>query len=161
MAKQGIIKSIFYLVLSLLIIILGFASISFFLIQSWSPEKHFQLSQAYYQQGHEEKAKRELTLGKKLYQVFSFLDFDKKMVQSLVQTEKIVFQKEEIEKEIKNLEEELKNKPFSQDILLKLSLDYFKLYEQEKALYYFQKASYLDPNGELVKSVGEIIRRTN
>ena len=66
-------------------------------------------------------------------------------------------QKAIIELEIESSEKILQEKPSYGDILLKLSLLNYQIYENEKAKSYWEKADYLDPNNVEVQQVGKII----
>lgn len=71
--------------------------------------------------------------------------------------EKSVNQKLIIEKEIYSWEKILETKPEYRDVLLKLSLLNWQLYQTDQAKIYWEKASYLDPNNREVQEVGKII----
>lgn len=66
-------------------------------------------------------------------------------------------QKAVIEQEISSWEKILQDKPSYGDVLLRLSLLNYQIYENEKAKAYWEKADYLDPNKEEVQQVGKII----
>ena len=66
-------------------------------------------------------------------------------------------QKAVIIQEIESWEKILQEKPEFRDILLRLSLLNYQIYENEKAKSYWEKANYLDPNNKEVQRVGKII----
>jgi len=66
-------------------------------------------------------------------------------------------QKTIIEQEVSSWEKILETKPEYRDILLRLALLNWKIYNNDKAKEYWEKASYLDPNNAEVQKVGEII----
>lgn len=66
-------------------------------------------------------------------------------------------QKAVIEQEISSWEKILQEEPSYRDVLLRLSLLNYQIYENEKAKAYWEKANYLDPNNADVQKVGEII----
>lgn len=66
-------------------------------------------------------------------------------------------QKAIIEQEISSWEKILETKPEYRDVLLRLALLNWKIYNYDKAKEYWEKADYLDPNNAEVQKVGEII----
>lgn len=66
-------------------------------------------------------------------------------------------QKAIIEQEISLWEEILEAKPEYRDVLLRLALFNWKIYNYDKAKKYWEKADYLDPNNAEVQKIGEII----
>jgi len=71
--------------------------------------------------------------------------------------EEALRQKTIIEREIESWEKVLEEKPGYRDILLRLSLLNYQIYENEKAKSYWEKADYLDPNNVEVQKAGKII----
>jgi len=59
--------------------------------------------------------------------------------------------------EIESWEKVLETKPEYRDILLRLALLNWKIYNNDKAKEYWEKANYLDPNRAEVQEVGKII----
>lgn len=118
----------------------------------WSTKAHSQMALAWFENGNEEKALEELNLAKKL-----FLFQSPKVKDSLSKAEKVVNSPSQIRQEIKSWEKVLDEKPSYKDVLLRLSLLNFKIYEVEKANFYWQKAEYLDPNNKEVQKVGKVI----
>jgi tetratricopeptide (TPR) repeat protein len=66
-------------------------------------------------------------------------------------------QKAVIIQEIESWEKVLETKPEYRDILLRLALLNWKIYNNDKAKEYWEKANYLDPNNIEVQKVGKII----
>lgn len=66
-------------------------------------------------------------------------------------------QKAVIEQEISSWEKVIETKPEYRDVLLRLALLNWRIFNNDKAEEYWQKANNLDPNKEEVQKVGEII----
>lgn len=122
-----------------------------------SAKKHLQFSQTLFNNNKEDQAVEEYKKAKALYQPLSFLDLNQKTKKKLKKTEELIFQAENTRKKIDYWETVLKNKPHSRDILLNLTALSYKLWQDEKAQDYWQKAFYLDPNNKKVLELGEII----
>jgi tetratricopeptide (TPR) repeat protein len=125
--------------------------------QRWpfSPISHLKMSQTYFNLGYETEAEGEYKTAQKLYQNLSFLDFNQNMAQSLVETEKLIYLPQKLEKQIQAWEEVLKTKPYARDVLLQLAALNYQLYQDEKAQGYWQQANYLDPNNPKVLEMGK------
>lgn len=66
-------------------------------------------------------------------------------------------EKTKIEQQISEWEKILETKPNYRDILLRLTLLHYQIYNQEKAQENWLKVNYLDPNNQEVQKVGQII----
>lgn len=66
-------------------------------------------------------------------------------------------EKTRIEQEISKWEKILETKPNYRDVLLRLALLHYQIYNQEKSQENWLKANYLDPNNQEVQKVGQII----
>lgn len=106
----------------------------------------------WFEVGNEEQALIELEMANKLLFVKNF-----EIEKSVRKAEEKVREPERIREEIKSWEKVLEEKPYYRDVLLRLSILNYQIYEDEKALEYFEQALYLDPNNEQVKQVKEII----
>lgn len=118
----------------------------------WSVKAHSKMALAWFENGNEEKALEELQLANRLV-IFK----TEKIKAELKKTESIVNEPKEIGEEIKSWEKILKEKPYYKDVLLRLALLSYQIYEDEKAKEYFEQAYYLDPNGEEVQEVKKVI----
>lgn len=68
-----------------------------------------------------------------------------------------VFPREAIYEEIAKWEEVLAQKLGYRDVLLRLAVLHWQIYEDDTAREYFEEARALDPNNEVVKQVGKLI----
>lgn len=118
----------------------------------WSTKAHSQMSLAWLDNGNEEKALEELRLANKLLIIKT-----SRAEEALKKAEEAVNSPAKIRQEIESWEKILQDKPSYGDILLRLSLLNYQIYENEKAKAYWEKADYLDPNNVEVQKVGEII----
>ena len=118
----------------------------------WSTKSHSQIALSWLENGNEAEAIRELEIANKLLIINTQSEQD-----SLKRAEDKVREPERIREEILLWESVLEEKPYYRDILLRLSLLHHRLYQNEKALNYWENANYLDPNNKQVQQVGEII----
>jgi hypothetical protein len=72
-------------------------------------------------------------------------------------TEAIIRKPGIIRGEIAAWEKELETKPYSRDVLLKLALLNYSLYQDGAGKDYYEQARYLDPTNENVIKLGKII----
>ena len=70
---------------------------------------------------------------------------------------KIVFPEETVREEIAELEATLEDQPGYRDLLLRLAVLYWQVYDEPQSQAYFEEARNLDPNNEIVKEVGELL----
>lgn len=108
---------------------------------------HLMFALALFQTGNEQTLK-ELELGKN-----RFLKNDK----TITFVEEKVTGPEQIKKKIASWERAVEGGLQNPQVYLELSLLNFKIYEDNKALQYWEKANYLDPNSDLVNEVGKIV----
>jgi tetratricopeptide (TPR) repeat protein len=106
----------------------------------------------WFENGDEEKALDELELANRLLIIKT-----EGAEASLKRAEEKVMEPERIRREIESWEKVLEEKPYYRDVLLRLALLNYQIYEDEKAEEYWQQANYLDPNNEEGQEVGEII----
>lgn len=118
----------------------------------WSSKSRAEMAVYWFEVGNEEQALIELEMANKLLFVKNF-----EIEKSVRKAEEKVREPERIREEIKSWEKVLEEKPYYRDVLLRLSILNYQIYEDEKALEYFEQALYLDPNNEQVKQVKEII----
>lgn len=118
----------------------------------WSAKSHSEMALAWFEDGNEEEALKELKRANEL--VWWETEEIKK---GLKRAEEKVMEPERIRREIESWEKVLEEKPYYRDVLLRLALLNYQIYEDEKAETYWQQANYLDPNNEEGQEVGEII----
>lgn len=118
----------------------------------WSTTAHSQMALAWLENGNEEKAIEELKLANKLLIIKTL-----KAEEALKKAEEAVSSPGKIRLEIESWEKILQERPSYVDILLRLSLLNYQIYENEKAKSFWGKADYLDPNNAEVQKVGKII----
>lgn len=118
----------------------------------WSTKAHSQIALAWLENGNEEKAIEELRLANKL-----FIIKTSGAKEALKKAEEAVSSPGKIRQEIESWEKILQDKPSYGNVLLRLSLLNYQIYENEKAKAYWEKADYLDPNNNEVQQVGKII----
>lgn len=118
----------------------------------WSTKAHSQMALAWLENGNEEKALEELKLANKLLIIKT-----SRTEEALKKAEEAVSNPGKIRLEIESWEKILQEKPSYRDVLLRLSLLNYQIYENEKAKSYWEKADYLDPNNAEVQKVSEII----
>ena len=92
------------------------------------------------------------------YSFFKIFYLGKETKHQLKQTKEIIKQPEKIKKQIEYWEAILKSKPYCKDAYLKLSLLYYQIWKKNKSQQAWQKANYLDPNNQVVKKVGKLIK---
>lgn len=113
-------------------------------------EAHLILAEKYLNNNQLEKAEKELLLAQKIqpssYQVTQLWQ---RMKES---------NPEDIKELIKGWEQIVSEKPDYRDAYLQLALFHYKLYENEKAKDYLQKALELDPNFEPAKEMEKILK---
>ena len=122
---------------------------------SWWPfssKSHAQMAVFWFEAGDENKALVELEKANKTL----ILKTERNLME-VRQAEEKVNQPGEIRDEIKFYEEVIETKPYFRDVLLRLVVLNFMIYDDEKAMEYFKRAEYLDPNKEEIKQVREII----
>ncbi len=107
----------------------------------WSSRSHSEMALYWFEVGDEEKALGELEIANKLLILKT-----KKNLDSLNKAQEKVTQPERIREEIKSWEKVLEERPYFRDVLLRLSILNYQIYEDEKTIEYFNRASYLDPN---------------
>jgi tetratricopeptide (TPR) repeat protein len=110
----------------------------------WSAKRHAEMALIWLENGNEDQAVKELKKANK-------------KTRALMKAEEKVRQPEKIRQEITSWEKVLEKKPYYRDVLLRLALLNYQLYEDEKAADYWEKANYLDPNNEEVRQVRKII----
>ena len=118
----------------------------------WSAKSHAEMALEWFENGDEEKATLELKRANELV-----LWETEGVRESLKKAEDRVREPERIRKEIESWEKMLEEKPYYRDVLLRLTLLSYQIYEDEKAQEYFERAEYLDPNNEEVEKIGKII----
>ncbi|MFC1627201.1 tetratricopeptide repeat protein [Patescibacteria group bacterium] len=118
----------------------------------WSARSRAEMSLVFFEAGDEEKAMKELEMANKLLVLRS-----KENLEAVRKAGEKVTAPEKIKQEIKSFEKVLEEKPYYRDVLLRLSLLNYQIYEDEKSKEYFERASYLDPNNQEVLEVKEII----
>jgi len=118
----------------------------------WSSRSHSEMALTWFENGDEEKALRELGLANRLLIIKT-----EKAEESLKRAEEKVMEPERIRREIESWEKVLEEKPDYRDVLLRLALLNYQIYEDEKAKDCWNRANYLDPNNEEVQEVGKII----
>lgn len=118
----------------------------------WSAKSHSEMALAWFEDGNEEEALKELKRANEL--VWWETEAIK---EGLKRAEEKVMEPERIRQEIESWEKVLEEKPYYRDVLLRLALLNYQIYEDEKAEAYWQQANYLDPNNEEGQEVGEII----
>jgi tetratricopeptide (TPR) repeat protein len=77
--------------------------------------------------------------------------------QELVIYRQSLKQKQQIDRQITGLRQELDLKPQYRDVLLRLSLLSWQIKLDDQAQKFWEKANYLDPNNQEVERVGKII----
>jgi len=118
----------------------------------WSSKSHSEMAIYWFEAGDEKKALAELEMANKLLLVKNF-----GIEKSVRKAEEKVREPERIREEIKSWEKVLEKKPYYRDVLLRLAILKYQIYEDDRAIEYFEQALYLDPNNEQVKQVKEII----
>jgi len=118
----------------------------------WSAKSHAAMALEWFENGDEERAVEELRRANELV-----LWETVEVRESLKKAEDKVREPERIRGEIESWEKVLEEKPYYRDVLLRLALLNYQIYEDEKAQEYFERAEYLDPNNEGVQKIGEII----
>nr|AQS30647.1 hypothetical protein [uncultured bacterium] len=73
------------------------------------------------------------------------------------ETEEWVSRPDRLRAEILKWEKVLQDRPYDQGVLLQLAVLNWQVYEEQKALEYFARAKYLDPNNAEVRRLGESI----
>lgn len=106
----------------------------------------------WFEAGDEEKALEELEMANKLLLVKT-----SQAKESLRKAEEKVTEPKRIKEEIKSWEKVIEEKPYFRDVLLRLAILNFQIYENEKAVDYLLRAEYLDPSNEEIKEVKEVI----
>jgi len=117
----------------------------------WSAKSHAKMAIEFFEKGEEKKAKKELKIANQL--LFLSLKSTKTEVK---RAENKVSEPDKIKQEIESWENVLEKRPFYRDVLLRLAILNYQLYENERAMEYFKKAEYLDPKNEEVLRVGEL-----
>ena len=123
----------------------------------FSSKKHLSFSQALFINGYFNEAKQEFRQGSNLYKQTRFGDLANQTEKEITKTTTLLSQPEKIQAEIKFWEEILKNKPYYRDVSLHLAILHANLWQITEAREDWQKASYLDPNNELVQKIGGLI----
>ena len=118
----------------------------------WSTRAHSQMALEYFQAGDEQAALNELKLANKLLIIKTNTTSNKLKI-----AEEKIRQPGKIRNKITAWEKVLEEKPYYRDILLRLAILNWQIYEDEKAIDYWNRANYLDPNNESVQKVGKII----
>jgi tetratricopeptide (TPR) repeat protein len=118
----------------------------------WLSKTHLNLSLFWFEVGDEKKALDELSKANKW--LFIKTSWAR---ESLIKAEEKVLEPERIRDEIRSWEKILEERPYFRDVLLRLSILCYQVYEDDKAKEYFTKAEYLDPNNEEVLKVKEVI----
>jgi len=118
----------------------------------WSAKSHAKMATGFFEKGEEKKAKKELKIANRL--LFLSLTNTKTEVKKV---EKKINEPDKIKQEIESWENILKKRPFYRDVLLRLAVLNYQIYENEKALEYFERAEYLDPKNEEVMKIRKII----
>lgn len=118
----------------------------------WLSKTHLNLSLYWFEVGDEEKALAELSKANKW--LFAKTSWGK---ESLRKAEEKVFEPERIREEIRSWEKVLEERPFFRDVLLRLAILNYQVYEDDKAKDYFTQAEYLDPSSEEIEEVKKII----
>jgi len=118
----------------------------------WSTKAHSQMALAWFENGDENKALEELRLANKLLIIKTL-----RAKTPLKNAEVAINRPKRIRQEIESWEKVLQARPSYRDILLKLSLLNYQIYENDKAKSLWEKANYLDPNNVEVQKVGKII----
>jgi hypothetical protein len=88
------------------------------------------MSLAWFDAGNEEMARKELKLTSG---------------QDLIRTEQVIELPEKVRNQIASWEKKLLLMPYHQEILMRLAVANARIYENEKANQYLQKAQYLNP----------------
>jgi len=118
----------------------------------WSAKSHAEMAIVWFENGNEEKALEELELANRL------IIFETEEVKAnLKRAEEKVKEPGKIRQEIESWEKVIEERPYYRDVLLRLALLNYQIYENEKAGEYFERAEYLDPNNEEILKVKEII----
>jgi len=118
----------------------------------WSAKSHAEMAITWFENGDEIKALEELELANRLILVKT-----EGVKFHLKRAEDKVREPERIRQEIESWEKVIEVGPDYLDVLLRLSLLNYQIYEDEKTKEYFDKAEYLDPGNEDVLKVKEII----
>jgi len=118
----------------------------------WSAKSHAEMAITWFENGDEEKALAELELANRL------IFFETEGVKANLKiAENKVREPERIRQEIESWEKVIEEKPYYRDVLLRLALLNYQIYENEAAQEYFNRAEYLDPGNEDILRVKEII----
>ena len=125
----------------------------------FSVNNHLQLSNLFFQNGDLKQAKKEANIAKKNYSYLSFLDYKKTLKKKLNFNNKQINKPKLINKKIKFWETILKNKANFKDAYLNLCFLRYQIYQNKKAQTAWKKAFYLDPNNQVVKKLGKIIKK--
>lgn len=118
----------------------------------WSSKAHSEMAIAWLEFGNEKKAKEEIKMADKFMIVKTGSNINR-----LKKAEEKVKEPEKIREEIKSWEKVIEEKPYFKDVLLRLSVLTFQIYEDKKAIKYFNQAEYLDPNDTEVLKIKKII----
>lgn len=118
----------------------------------WFSKTHAELAVYWFEVGNEKKAIEELGLANK-----TLLIKTTKAKERITKAEDKVLGPEKIREEIRSWEKILDERPFFRDVLLRLSILNYQIYEDEKAKDYFTQAEYLDPTNKEIKEVKKII----
>ena len=118
----------------------------------WSSQTHVAMALQYYENGEEIKAKAEIEKANRLLLV-KFKDNKKNLRMAEVRVQ----ERDRIKQEIKSWEKIIEEKPYYRDVLLRLAILNFQIYNDEQAKDYWEKANYLDPNNEEVIEAKQVI----
>lgn len=118
----------------------------------WSTKAHAEMALQYFENGEETKAKEELEQANSLLLV-SF----KAAKEKLRMAESKVQETDKIREEIRSWEKILEERPYYRDVLLRLAVLNYQVYNDDQARDYWQQANYLDPNNKEVEQVGKVI----
>jgi len=118
----------------------------------WSSRSRSEMAVYWFESGNEEKALEELSKANKWLVIKTSWGKE-----NLRKAEERVLEPERIREEIESWEKVIEERPYFRDVLLRLSILNYRIYEDEKAKDYFLQAEYLDPNNEEIRQVKKII----
>lgn len=116
---------------------------------------HFAFSGDLFQKGQRDLSQKEFKIGEKQVEVLNKIYLGFLFRGDLLETEKIIHREEDIRKELKILEKQLEETPYSWQLLLEKAVLAYQVYEDGLAKEAWDLAYWLDPNNEEVLKLEE------
>lgn len=131
---------------------------SFRKTQRWPqlPSSHFSLARALLQNGHEKLAQQEATLGKQQLDRFNLLLAGKVLQKDWQITQAVVYQKENLEEKLKEVDQLLSAYSYSWPLLIQKAIFHYRLYQDEQAQKSLEMAFWLNPGNKTIEAVADL-----